>query len=118
MEMYIKFMTWLTVGMFGLGMVLKVLMDELLNDYDAPAALGQWVRDVASNRSLMHHHRAEDMLMEMEKAKTTEGAVRRIDQRREQLRELASVERRLSAPPASGGPIVLTPLPPIRYPND
>lgn len=109
-----KFMMWLTVGLLGVGMVLKVLMDELLNEYDAPAAFGQWMRDVVSNKSLLNHHRAEDMLLELEKAKTTEGSVRRIDQRREQLRELASVERRLLGPQGPSGPIVLTPLSPSR----
>lgn len=113
MALYIRFIASLAVGLMGLGCVLKIVMDELLVEWDAFAAFVQWVTDLWSGKGLQRHQRTEDMLLEIEKAKTTEiGGLRLIDQRREQLRELASVERRLQAPPRSG-PIVLTPLPPV-----
>lgn len=110
MELYVRFMISLAAGMAGLGLVLKVVMDELLLDYDAPAELQSWFKEFMSSKKL-GHRRAEDMMLEMEKARTTQMGVRQIDQRREALREIASVESRLQRP-TQQGPIVLTPLPP------
>jgi hypothetical protein len=112
MEHYIKFMITLSAGLAGLGMVLVIVMDTLLLDYDAPAALGAWMREALSGKGLSSH-RAEDVLMAMEKSKENAPSLRLIDQRREALRELDSVERRLQGPLQSG-PIVITPLPVAR----
>lgn len=112
MELYVRFMVSLAAGLVGLGLVMKIVMDELLVDYDAPAHIAAWCKDAISNKRLLRHSRAEDLMLEMEKARQTEGVVRGIDRRREQLRELASVESRLQGP-AAKGPIVLTPLTPV-----
>ena len=58
--------------------------------------------------------RTEDVMLEIEKSKTSDVTMRLIDRRREQLKELASVEKRLQMPQNSG-PIVLKPLPPPSY---
>lgn len=109
MEHYIKFMITLAAGLAGLGMVMVIVMDTLLLDYDAPAAFGAWMRELMSGKRLPGY-RAEDIMMEAEKARDNGDNVRLIDQRREALRELASVERRLQGP-SNTGPIVITPLP-------
>jgi hypothetical protein len=109
MEQYLKFMISLAAGLAGLGMVLVMVMDTLLVDYDAPAAFAEWCRDLMAGRAL-GMYRAEDAMMEAEKAKDRGEPVRLVDQRREALRELAAVESRLQRP-LHNGPIVLTPLP-------
>jgi hypothetical protein len=105
-------MITLSAGLIGLGLVLVIVMDQVLVDYDAPAEFMAWLKDVLAHKRLNLHYRTEDMLMELEKAKNTAGGLRLIDQRREQLRDIAAVESRLQRPNQPQGPIVLTPLPP------
>ena len=96
MELYARFILWLAVGLAGLGLVLKIVLDEFFGDWNAALELHGWAR--SSLTSWMHRHegRTEDWLLDLEKAKTsTANSMRLIDQRREQLRELASVEQRL-----------------------
>lgn len=110
MEMYMKFWGTLAVGLLGAGFVLKTLLDELFQDWDAWADLKAWVRAQIEGASLKRMERAEDVMLEIENAKRTTSSTRLLDKRREQLREIELVEHRLSQ--RDGGPIVLTPLPP------
>lgn len=110
MVLYVRFVISLAIGLLGLGLVLKIVMDQLLTDWDAAAAIREWWRGRAAAKDI-RAERTEDVLLEIEKAKTTGVSMRLIDRRREQLNELASVEKRLQMPHHSG-PIVLTPIPP------
>lgn len=109
MEMYMKFWGTLAVGLWGAGFVLKTLLDELFQDWDAWADLKAWIRGVLEGGKLTRLERAEDVMLEIEKAKSPTTSTRLLDQRREELREIERVEHRLSQ---RQGPIVLTPLPP------
>jgi hypothetical protein len=111
MALYIRFMISLAFGLIGLGIVLKIVIDEMFCDWDALSEAKAWVRGVFFEKH-RGHVRAEDMLLEIEKAKTTQASFRLIDQRREALREIASVERRMKGP-ATSSPIKLTPLAPM-----
>ncbi len=110
MTLYVQFLGCLAVGLVGTGIVLTVLLERLFADWDVFAELGQLLADGWHHKRALSHDRAEDMLMELERSRQAEaGPVRLIDQRRQQLAELASVEKRLLSGPQ--GPIVLTPLP-------
>lgn len=100
--MYIKFMFTLTVGLVGVGMVLKTLLETILHDWDV-------VREFQTAWNTMFHARshaelrAEDILMELERDQIRRRVMpeRSIDRRREALREAREVEDRLSVPSAS-----------------
>ena len=101
MALYIRFMVALAVGLCGLAIVLKTVIDTLFTDWDAVADLRRWWRATKA-KNLRASGRAEDLLLEIEKAKTAAPTVRMLDDRREQLRQLASVERRLHADVPAG----------------
>ncbi|MDE2040159.1 MAG: hypothetical protein KGO96_09835 [Elusimicrobia bacterium] len=100
MTLYFRFLLSLAAGLVGLGLVLRIVMDELLLDYDAPAAFSAWLREFMSYKHLLRQDRTEDVMLEIEKSRTVESEVRLIERRREQLREIASVESRLRSPAA------------------
>lgn len=109
MALYIRFMICLAVGLVGLGLVLKTVMETLLQDWDVVAELGEAWRERFSDKRSLGSARVEDLLLDREMMRTGEApTVRLIDVRRQQLAEVAAVENRLKRP---GGPIVLTPLP-------
>ena len=101
----------LAVGLVALGLVLKII-DQLPTDWDVAAAFQEWWQTVSVTG--LRAERTEDVMLEIEKSKTSDVNMRLIDRRREQLKELASVEKRLQMPQNSG-PIVWTPLPPPSY---
>lgn len=117
MTMYVRFMATLAFGLIGIGLVLKILLEEFFNDWDAFTDLGAWWRDVLAGKGLMHRAKPEDVLLEIEKAKTgvelttrlSGGRQRVLDKRREQLKEISLVEHRLRLP---NQPVVLAPLSP------
>jgi hypothetical protein len=112
MTLYVQFLGCLAVGLVGTGIVLTVLLEKLFHDWDVVADMGEWFSGLKQKQGLTRD-RAEDMLMELERSRQVQaGGGRMIDQRRQQLAELASVEKRLQSP--SGGAILLTPLPPPR----
>lgn len=95
--MYIKFMFTLTVGLVGVGMVLKTLLETLLHEWDivADARLG-W--DAMFNTRHHAEVRAEDILMELERDHAKRRLPERaIDRRREALREEREAAARRSA---------------------
>lgn len=97
MEHYIRFVISMAFGLMGIGVVLKIVIDRLLSDWDAVADFKTAVRTIRTKRSLPGLGSHEDRLMQIEKQKPAELTTRRIDQRREQLRDLAKVEKQLSS---------------------
>ncbi len=97
--MYIKFMFTLTVGLVGVGMVLKTLLETILHEWDA-------VREIQNGWNAMFHARpyadsvrAEDILMEIEHDYAKRHIPQHsLDRRREALRDIREAEDRLSAP--------------------
>jgi hypothetical protein len=99
MEMYIKFMFTLTVGLVGVGMVLKTLLETILHEWDAVAEMQAGWHSMFHARPYAESVRAEDILMEIERdhAKRLIPA-HELDRRREALRDIREAEDRLSAP--------------------
>lgn len=95
--LYWRFMVSLAFGLVGLGLVLKVLMDKLFNDWDLFSELGRAVSDFWNGRRLVKLDRPEDILASRVE-KTRELTTRLVDQRREQLRAMSEVEQRLNKP--------------------
>lgn len=96
MVLYVRFIVWLAVGLVGLGLVLKIVIDEFFCDWNvlqelrvhASARLTSWFSRLEG--------RPEDRLMDLERTRSgSVGSMRTIDQKREQLRELATIEQRL-----------------------
>lgn len=99
MEMYLKFMFTLTVGLVGVGMVLKTLLDTLLHEWDAVRAVSRGWHALCHARPHAELVRAEDILMELDRDYNKHRMPERlIDRRREALRDLREVEERLSVP--------------------
>lgn len=100
MELYVKFMFTLTIGLVGLSLVLMTVLETLLADWDPVVDLRRWWRQYA-HRSGVESVRAEDILSELEgrgRAGTPRLPERTIDRRRAVLRQADEVERRLAAP--------------------
>ncbi len=108
MELYIRFVVTLALGLLGVVMVLKVMLDGVFNEWDAVADLGYFFRHGFQNRWVASE-RVEDVMLELEKSKTPTLTTSIYEKKRQQLEELSAIESRLSR---SGKPIVLTPLPP------
>lgn len=98
MTMYLKFVGTMAVGMLGIGLFMKILLDKLFVDWDAFDDMETYVKDAYRGRRMHHVHLTEDILMEKEKARPTELSTRLIDKRREALREIDEVEHRLHGP--------------------
>lgn len=110
MELYFKFLLTMGAGLIGMGLVLKILIDGLFNDWDLFGDLGALAKATYEGKALTLVERPEDVQLEIEKGKAASvRSSRLIDVKREQLRELDEVEHRLRLP---NQPVVLTPLPP------
>lgn len=84
--MYVKFMFTLAVGLVGVGMVLKTLLETILHEWDAVREAGQaWDALFRARRPYAESVRAEDILMEIESASKRGDAS--VERRREALRE-------------------------------
>ncbi|WP_410959510.1 hypothetical protein, partial [Salmonella sp. SAL4432] len=84
MALYIRFMFCLAVGLAGLGIVLKTVIETLFHDWDLVAEVGeawrQWMRgDHAAGKG-----RVEDILLDQETNKSENDApsLRMLDERR------------------------------------
>jgi hypothetical protein len=103
MQLYVKFMFTLGVGLVGLGIVLTTVLETLLKEWDAARDLSRFIRSLTHGRPHVADVSAEDILLELEKGRA-EGRYQRrapaksIDRRREALRDLREAEQRLSAP--------------------
>jgi len=102
MEMYVKFMFTLTVGLVGVGMVLKTLLETILHEWDAVHEIRTGWNALFHSRPYADSVRAEDILMEIErdhdKRRLPELS---IDRRRQALREVREAEDRLLSPPVA-----------------
>jgi hypothetical protein len=103
MEMYMRFILTLTIGLVGVGIVLVTLFETLLHDWDPVVDFRRWWHEVA------HRHpgsqvRAEDILSELEGRRqnryvyATKPPARAIDRRREVLRDMRAADQRVSSP--------------------
>ena len=102
MELYVKFMFTLTVGLVGVGLVMKTVLETLLHDWDPVVDARRWWKSHAHRSSAIEHVRAEDILQEIEGRRqgAPKPAGRAIDRRRESLRDMDEAESRLSSPAA------------------
>ena len=105
MQLYVKFIFTLSLGLLGLGMVLTTLLETVLRDWDAPRELRRWWRHVTHARAHASSVRAEDILLELEHAQKEHRYERRlpagsIDRRREEMRAIREAEERLASPSA------------------
>jgi hypothetical protein len=105
MQMYVKFMFTLGIGLLGVGIVLTTLLETVLQEWDAARDFSRWLKALSHGRPHVADVSAEDILLELEKGRV-EGRYQRrapsrsIDRRREALRDIREVEHRLSSPAA------------------
>lgn len=97
MEMYVKFLFSLTVGLAAMGFVLTTLMETILSDWDPVHDARRWWR-LAYARQHMASVRAEDILIELEGRRRERSRMGALDRRREDLRAMREAEERLAAP--------------------
>ncbi len=96
--MYVKFMFSLTVGLVGVGMVLKTLLETILHDWDAVREIQNGWHALFRARPYAESVRAEDILMEIERDHAKRRMPERsIDRRREALRDIREAEDRLTS---------------------
>lgn len=99
--MYVKFMFTLTVGLVGVGMVLKTLLETLLHEWDAVAEIRAGWHSLFHSRPYAESVRAEDILMEIERDHMKRRVpTHELDRRRQALRDIREAEDRLSSPAA------------------
>lgn len=101
MELYVKFMFTLTVGLVGVGLVMMTIFETLLADWDPVLDLRRWWKAYSHRHSGIESVRAEDILEAIEGRRGSSvyrTPVKAIDRRRESLRELAQAEERMSSP--------------------
>lgn len=96
MELYVKFMGSLAFGIAGVGLVLKVLLETLFNDWDAFTDLADRAQVYLKGKHQVELLRPEDILLEQEKRTGSQRKVSVLDARREQLRQLEEIETRLA----------------------
>ena len=102
MEFYGKFLFVMAVGLLGVGLVIKTLLETLFNEWDAVADIGQQMKTYLKGQHQVQLLKAEDIMLEAEKAKRGTGslATRGYESRRKELDEMSKIEKRLkSAPP-------------------
>ena len=105
MQLYIKFLFTLSLGLLGLGMVLTTLFETVLREWDAPLEIRRWWRQLAHGRAHAPSVSAEDLLLELEHGQKEHRYERRmpvgsIDQRRQEMRAVREAEERLASPSA------------------
>ncbi len=100
-ELYVKFLFTLTVGLTGLSLVLITLLETLLAHWDPLIDMRAWWRQALHHRSGVDNVRAEDILLGLESRRqgaTARAYERPLDLRREVLRDVNEAERRLASP--------------------
>lgn len=101
MELYVKFMFTLAIGLVGLSLVLLTVLETFLAYWDPVVDARRWWRKATHHRPGGAFIRAEDILSEIEgrqRGLNARMSERPIDQRREVLRNVQEAERRLSSP--------------------
>lgn len=100
MEHYVKFMSSLAIGLMGVGLVLKVLLETIFNEWDAFNDVHARFQAYISGKHHVGLIRPEDILLEAENRNASTTSTRLLDQRRHRLKELDDVETRLNLPAA------------------
>jgi hypothetical protein len=104
MEMYMRFMLTLTIGLVGVGVVLMTLLETLLHEWDPIVGMARWWRELAHSRTGAASVSAEDILSELEGRRQNRYVYaarppsRAIDRRREVLRDMRTTDPRASSP--------------------
>jgi hypothetical protein len=102
MEMYVRFMVTLTIGLVGVGVVLMTLLETLLREWDPVLDLQRWWKDVSHRHPSAGSVSAEDILAELEGRRQNRYAARpparAIDRRREVLRDMREADERVASP--------------------
>ncbi|MFA6317708.1 MAG: hypothetical protein WC943_09850 [Elusimicrobiota bacterium] len=75
MELYGRFIVTLAFGLLGLGLVLQVLLDQVLGDWDVVADTREGVRRFMRG-SLRAQRRTEDVLLDVDKSRPKELSTR------------------------------------------
>ncbi|OGR82682.1 MAG: hypothetical protein A3J74_01685 [Elusimicrobia bacterium RIFCSPHIGHO2_02_FULL_57_9] len=91
MEAYFQFWVILAVGLTGLCMVLKVLLDKILHDWDVPADIAAFWKAAYADKNFLRLERAEDIMMEVERAQNP-GMNTRLVENKAQLKQADSSE--------------------------
>jgi hypothetical protein len=101
MEMYVRFMLTLTVGLVGVGIVLMTLLETLLREWDPVVDMRRWWREISHRHPGSGSVRAEDILSELEGRRQNRyiyATKPPVDRRREALREMRAADKRVSSP--------------------
>ena len=104
MELYVRFMLTLTIGLVGVGLVLVTLLESVLREWDPVLDISRWWRELTQSRMGSESVRAEDILFELEGHRedryvyATRPPARAIDRRREVLRDMRAADQRVSSP--------------------
>lgn len=101
MELYVKFMFSLTLGLVGLSVVFVTLFETIFSDWDPSLEIGTWWHNYTHHRAGVETVLAEDILFELEGRRqggSARPSARSIVRRREILRDVSEAERRLSSP--------------------
>ena len=101
MQLYVRFMFTLTIGLAGAVVFLTTLFETLLREWDPARDLRRWWRALTASRSQAAAIRAEDILDQLQSRR--DGApnissARTLERRREALRAVSEAESRLAAP--------------------
>jgi hypothetical protein len=112
MELYVRFISTLAFGLVGLGAVLKILLENVFEDWDAVREIADSVAAACSSQpGHLSRIEAEDALLEAEEISAPVGSTRLVDQRRRQMKEMDAVETRLGQVQAMGNLAELDILP-------
>ena len=102
MELYVKFMFTLTVGLVGVGLVMMILIETLFSEWDPVVDFHRWWRQHHYGRANAGSVRAEDILSELEARRSgnvvPQTPTRSLDRRREILRDMREADLRVSSP--------------------
>jgi hypothetical protein len=103
MELYVKFMFTLAIGLVGVGVVLMTLLESALRDWDPVLEVRHRWRELARRRSAAIG--AEDILAKLEGRRRSNRFVyaeqppaRAIDHRRADPRDMHESEQRVASP--------------------
>ena len=98
MELYVRFISTLAFGLVGLGAVLKILLENVFEDWDVFHEVADCVTAACSAKpGNLAKVQAEDALLKAGNKTSTIIADRRVDHRRRRIKEMDMIETRLQA---------------------
>ncbi len=101
MQLYVKFMFALAVGLAGIGVTLKTLLETLFLEWDPTQDARRWWRHMAHARPESARVSAEDILQSLEgkaEGRYESRPALAVDRRREVLRDAREADERVSSP--------------------